>query len=361
MSFNHTSSTSTPEEFSSSQKASVYSPSRPFTYFSKSSIITVLLLFESITFLLFPNLLYSPIAWLLIGISIPLLVRLVFRKIMLTIILRTPTKENYPLSDSKWEEIGFVGWGGDNLVGHHLVYKENNPDLLLYIHGYGSSLASGESRALHLAQQGMDVVSMDLRGHGNCALRNDWTPLKVTADIEALLDVVVKKYSTPPKNFWIYGHSVGGYIALRLASYPSSWWSKIIAGVMLESPATSFPYIVEDNIPKFMSSFMPWVRQLLRKEYERIHPDLNVRYANAQIPHMGLPKEIPILVLQAANDDRLGRKHFDLLMRYKDEINCDAFLLSEHAHTSRLDSEQRRNHLQKWLKSKRLNYIEGLV
>jgi len=342
-------------------RAASYLPTVSTGWFDIPVLLTIFLTIELVFLLVEPSIISSPIYWIFIGISIPIASWLILRKFFLIVILRTPLKERHNLIDERWEEIHFSGWGGDKMIGHHLIAEEGNPNLLLYIHGYGSSMASGESRALHLVGQGMDIVTMDLRGHGNCNLRNNWTPLKVTADIEALLDAVLERYDCPPSNFWIYGHSVGGYIGLRLASYPSSWWTDKVSGLMLESPATSFPLIIEDQIPTILRPTMPWIRQVLRKEYERIHPDLTVRYATAQIPHMGLPKDTPILLLQASVDDRLGRKHYDLLMKYKDQIICEAYLLDRHTHTSRDDSSQRREHLEKWLKPRLSKHSERLL
>jgi pimeloyl-ACP methyl ester carboxylesterase len=207
---------------------------------------------------------------------------------------------------------------------------------------------------------GIDIVGMSMRGHGKCELRYDWTLLKVIADIEALLDAVVTRYENPPKQVWIYGHSAGGFIGLRLASHPSGWWAENLKGIILESPATSFPLIIESITPPFLRPIRSWIRQILRREFERIHPDLGIRYANSAVPHFGMP-EVPMLVLQANTDSRLGLKHYELLMKHVDPELSTVHLLKELEHTSTKDNITRRTNLEKWLEPQLINNEEALT
>ena len=59
---------------------------------------------------------------------------------------------------------------------------------------------------------GFNVVSLDQRGFGEQKGRVDWTILKVLADIEGLLEEVPKELGFIPEKFWIYGHSMGGFL-----------------------------------------------------------------------------------------------------------------------------------------------------
>lgn len=292
------------------------------------------------------------IAYILLGLSLPLGAWLGLRLVLVRRVMRTPEPETVVLYDPRWEALRFHGWGGDVLTAYHLKGEEEAKDLVLYCHGYGSSLPSGESRMLHLETLGMDVIGMNMRGHGACPRRDSWTLLKAAADLEALMDEALNLYDTLPERVWIYGHSVGGFLTLRLGAKPSGWWSDRLAGVILESPATSFPLVIENIVSNRLALFMPWIRHILRREYERIHPDLSVRYANAQVPHMGLP-EVPTLLLQAADDVQLGRVHYDLLMAHADHAITESHLLEDHAHTSKEDSVTRRELLEKWLSRRR--------
>ena len=93
----------------------------------------------------------------------------------------------------------------------------------------------------------------------------------------------------------------------------------------------------------------PLIRRIIRTEMERIHPDLPIRFWNAKLPQIGIPK-IPVLTLQSKNDNTLGRKHYNLILKHIPEDEENQFhLVSDLEHTTTLDSPNRRNILENWL------------
>jgi len=76
---------------------------------------------------------------------------------------------------------------------------------------------------------------------------------------------------------------------------------------------------------------------------------LNVGYANAQIPYWGVPK-VPMLVMQSGNDETLGNDHFNLLKEHFQK-NSDINVLDNMPHTAKVDTKERRELLERWLKS----------
>ena len=93
---------------------------------------------------------------------------------------------------------------------------------------------------------------------------------------------------------------------------------------------------------------MPWIRHILRREYERIHPDLNVRYANVEL-FLGNPN-IPTLVVQAKDDEVLGSEHFSLIKQYLSN-NSDIYL-ADIPPTSTVDKTERQTIVEGWLINK---------
>ena len=98
----------------------------------------------------------------------------------------------------------------------------------------------------------------------------------------------------------------------------------------------------------------PWVRHVLRREYERIHPDLPVRYATSELPYWGIPK-VPILVVQAEDDETLGSTHFELLLEHfdNDEVDCEIHTIENMPHTSHVDRPERAKIVEDWLEAMR--------
>jgi len=316
----------------------------------RSTWLEFAIVFEVLLLLIYPSWRAEPLAWMLTGISVPIGSWLVLRRIVLRGYLRSPVPEDGRLIDPRWESFRFAGWGGDTLTAHRLPSEAPTKGLVLYIHGYGSSLRRAEARCRHMNELDLDVVGMNLRGHGGCKLRNEWTLLKLVADLEALLHQLSLELDPLPERVWIYGHSMGGFLALRLGAHPSGWWKPRLAGVIVESPVTSYPLVIERTMPRSLRFTMPWIRWILRREHERIHPDLPVRYATAAIPHMGLPT-VPVLGLQASEDRTLGLVHFEQLSEALTEHHtpCELHIIEGHFHTTEKDTDTRKRLVEEWL------------
>jgi len=323
-------------------------------------VLTALLVVEALALIIIPDWWSQPAAWLLFGLSMPPLGWLIFRHLVIKIVFTTPEPVSGRPTDPRWAPFRFTGWGGDVKTAHLLEGDNSGSDLVVVLHGRGSSLRRIETRAQHISELGATVVGLNLRGHGECDRRTDWTLLKVVEDIEAMMESLEHELGgNLPERVWFYGHSVGGFLSLWFGANPTGWWQERLSGIMLESPATSFPLAVESLLPPHLRAFMPWVRQILRREYERIHPNNSIRYATAQVPHFGMPT-VPTLLLQATRDDRLGREHFNLLTSHLDG-DASVHLLASQPHTSEVDSEERKNVLEEWLAPRLGNAMEGLV
>jgi len=248
-----------------------------------------------------------------------------------------------------WTWFRYTGWGGDRLPAYLLESENKSSELVLALHGWGSCAGRIEQRMLHMHDQGMHVLAPDMRGHGSAGLREEWTGLKMLADIELLLDSFqsdAKRLGV--ERIHIYGHSMGGFLALRLASHQSGWWKGMVGSAILESPVTSFPLLIKIIHPGPLGRLLlPLTRKAIRNEYERIHPDLNVRWDGAQVPNWGIP-DLPVLVLQAGGDKRIGNAH---LNRLTPHLPADAVVqvLTTLDHSSLSDSPERRELLETFL------------
>ncbi len=315
------------------------------------TILSVMFGIELLAIVLWPEMIANRAIVLLIGASIPFGAWLfVYWKIYLSV-FTTPTRDFVDITDERWRAIGFCGWGDEELKAQILPGSPANRDLILYLHGYSSSLGRGETRCQHLNGLGPTVIGLDQRGFGRQDGRLDWTLLKAVADAEALLEEAPQHLGFEPERVWVYGHSMGGFITIRLASHPSGWWENKLQGIILESPVTSFPKIIDEKLPGRMVMAKPWVRHVLRREYERIHPDLNVRYANSELPYWGTPK-VPFLVIQAGEDETLGLDHYELLSEHLEanDSYSSIHLVEGMHHTSTEDQAVRAQLVEGWLK-----------
>ena len=327
-------------------RAASYIQTPVYWYPTIPRVLMIVVSLQLIAFVKIPGITSSGTYWLSVGVTLPFLGwSLVYWKVYQSVFVTgRPMKES--LSSSEWKSFTFSGWGGESLKAFILESESDSKDLIIYLHGYNSSMPRGESRALQFYEMGMNVISLDQRGFGGQGKRKDWTLLKAVADIEGLLECAPGVLGFTPNRLWIYGHSMGGFLTMRLSSHPSGWWEGALEGIILESPVASFPMLIDMNLPGRALMAKPWVRHILRREYERIHPDLGVRYANSELPFSGIPI-VPVLVIQAESDEVLGSAHFDLVKKHLSTIS--EIHVVDMPHTAQVDSSERRDIVDAWM------------
>jgi pimeloyl-ACP methyl ester carboxylesterase len=332
-----------------SRGAAAYSRSSEWRLSVPWAILWFLIIIEFILWYQESQLLVNILFWTL-AVSISLnAIYLSFEAKVLTTFFKAHPSFGGEISDPDWRMIEFTGWGGNNPTGYFLPAKGDSKGLIMYMHGYSSSIGWAEKRILHLRDQGFDVAGIEMRGHGKCDLNRDWTLLKVAADIEAFMDSVLAEYEEEP-SVHFYGHSMGGFLAMRLSSKKSGWWANNLKSVVLESPAASIPMLVKMKAGLLWKPTRFLIRRIIRKEASRIHPDLPLRFMDAKLPQIGVPN-IPVLTLQSKVDDTLGRSHYNLVKKHLKKNRENEFhLISDLKHSTDFDSTTRRELLEDWLR-----------
>lgn len=94
-------------------------------------------------------------------------------------------------------------------------------DPLIMVHGWTADHFRNYPVFKHLAKKGLPVVCYDLRGHGwsqkNLEGKNTYTLSSAVQDLTELVKHVMEIYDYPSVS--LYGHSMGGTIALAYAVY----------------------------------------------------------------------------------------------------------------------------------------------
>ena len=86
------------------------------------------------------------------------------------------------------------------------------------------------------------------------------------------------------------------------------------------------------------------------RDSHKIHPEVGqLEWSDIDIPNWGLP-QVPILLLQAKNDTRLGRIHYDLIMDQNLEI--EAHLIDSLGHSKNRVNEDRDKLIVEWIEKK---------
>jgi fermentation-respiration switch protein FrsA (DUF1100 family) len=116
---------------------------------------------------------------------------------------------------------------------------------LLYLHGNDGNIGANAEHAARLNALGFSVFVFDYRGYG---VSGGGLPSETTAyeDAEAAWNYLVKTLHAKAENTFIYGHSLGGAIAIDLAvNHPEA------AGLIVESTFTSMRDMAESRYAYF--------------------------------------------------------------------------------------------------------------
>ncbi|HLX22293.1 MAG TPA: alpha/beta fold hydrolase [Usitatibacter sp.] len=150
-----------------------------------------------------------------------------------------------------------VGADGQKLHAWWLPGDKANAPALLYLHGARWNLTGSVSRIERWRSLGFAVLAVDYRGFGQST---DVAPTEEFAyqDAEAAWDLLGKL--APGKPRYIVGHSLGGAIAVDLASrHPEA------SGLVLEATFTS----VQDMVAHSTWGFLP-VSLILTQKFDAL-------------------------------------------------------------------------------------------
>lgn len=111
---------------------------------------------------------------------------------------------------------------------------------MLYLHGNGGNI-SVEVKARRFHQLGFSVLLIDYRGYG----RSEGSfPSEATVyqDAQAAWDYLIQERQISPKKVVVYGHSLGGAIAINLAGQNPN-----LAGLIVSSSFTSIQQVAAQD------------------------------------------------------------------------------------------------------------------
>lgn len=111
--------------------------------------------------------------------------------------------------------------------------------VVLYLHGNGVNIGANVGQSQRFHQLGLSVLLIDYRGYGRSQglFPNEQ---RVYQDAEASWQYLLRERQVPPQQLLIYGHSLGGAIAIQLASqHPEA------AGLIVQSSFTSIRTMID--------------------------------------------------------------------------------------------------------------------
>lgn len=183
----------------------------------------------------------------------------------------------------KFEELRIaVGGGTDKaeLHGWWIPSDKTDAATLFYLHGNYRNIANNLEHTLRLHNLGYNVLLVDYRGFG----KSTGKPSEENAyrDAEAAWQYLLKVRNIKPSKAFIYGHSLGGSIAVDLAAHHPE-----AAGVITESTFTSMQAMGEIEY-----GFLP-VRLLINQRFDTLEKIKQLKIPLLMI-HGTWDKKVPV-------------------------------------------------------------------
>jgi fermentation-respiration switch protein FrsA (DUF1100 family) len=164
------------------------------------------------------------------------------------------------------------------LYGWWIPADKTEASTLLYLHGNYRNIANNIEHTLRLHNLGYNVLLVDYRGFG----KSTGNPSEVNTyqDAEAAWQYLIKVRNIKPSQVFIYGHSLGGAVAIHLAlDHPEA------SGVITESTFTSMQAMGELEY-----GFLP-VGLLLNQRFDTLNKIAQLK--------------IPLLIIQGTWDKKV--------------------------------------------------------
>lgn len=176
-----------------------------------------------------------------------------------SVIEKTPEFFKLPYEEV-WLPVPVSGKKVERIHGWWIKANQPNPKVLLYLHGNAINIGANVAHANRFHQLGFSVLLIDYRGYGR-SQGNFPTEMQVYEDAATAWNYLVISRHITPKNIFIYGHSLGGAIAIDLAiKHPDA------AGLIVESSFTSIRQLIA---ARNMFPFFP-VDLILTQRFESI-------------------------------------------------------------------------------------------
>jgi alpha-beta hydrolase superfamily lysophospholipase len=171
---------------------------------------------------------------------------------------------------------------------HENFGRKKDAPILLYLHGARFNVVGSAFRARRMQELGFSVLAVDYRGFGKST---HTLPSETMAyeDARAAWDWLARQYPGRPR--YIFGHSLGGAIAIELAAQVSDE-----TGTLVEGTFTSIP----DVVSSYKWGWLP-VGPLITQRFEAVE----------RVKQIGSP----LLVVHGSEDrtiaPELGRKLYE--------------------------------------------------
>lgn len=172
---------------------------------------------------------------------------------------------------------------------------------VVFVHGWESSAQGMLPHAQFMRDLGFHMFLFDARGHGDSDPSDFMSLVRMSEDLDAALDYVVKRTEVDASRLLVFGHSMGGATAVTVAARRMG-----IRGLVVSSTFSDFRKMTRDMLRSMHLPYWPfgplllffWNRKL-RINIDEWHPVVNMRKI-----------DIPVFLVHGSKDETLSADHF---------------------------------------------------
>lgn len=315
------------------------------------TILWIACLILSITSIFTTPVVESSIFWVLVSL---VCLFNAYMEYIVSALFISPGPAKQPLQSPNWKS--YYPKYQSKITHIQLFHQKKTAPFIIFIHGWRGSSVSVFERAQWFIEKGWHAAIIELPGHGSSTSLSRWNAITASkhiqfhlSNIESLLE------SNYVSDFFLYGHSMGGYICTRISHDPDNIpYDMPLTGLVLESPLLLYSNILREisdrlRIPNFIR---PLHLKRVFRDVTSMHPEIDASIGLKQfdVPLWGIPS-VPTLCVQAMNDSRLGRDHYDAAVsEFTGNIPFTHHLIESLTHAGARRNEEREELLLEWLK-----------
>lgn len=180
---------------------------------------------------------------------------------------RTPSKYQLEYQDV-WISISQEDDAPEKIHGWWIPAKKSDAPVILYFHHNAINIGANVTQALQFQQLGYSIFLFDYRGFGQSEGADFPAESQVYEDAQIVWNYLTQDRNIPANQIIIYGHSIGGAIAIDLAAkYPEA------AALIVQSSFTS----MRDMTKRFGLYWLLPVDLILRQRFDSLEKMKTIR------------------------------------------------------------------------------------
>ncbi len=218
------------------------------------------------------------------------------------------------------EEVWITAQDGVTLNAWYFP-NSTSSKVLLWFHGNAENISHGLRRLTDFSRLGASVLALDYRGYG----KSEGSPSEASVyrDADAAFNYLVESRHFQPTNIFLYGNSLGGAVAIDLASRHE------LGGLIVESSFTSGREMARRMLRIPLFEYVPKSRFDSLHKITRVHApilivhgteDRVIPFSMGQRLYEAAPQPKSFLQIEGAghNDIALvgGERYFDRLKMF---------------------------------------------